>query len=394
MNVRDDFPIFKQKIHGKELIYLDSAATAHKPKVMIDAISNFYTSQYGTVHRAIYNLSASATRLYSEARQKVQRFINASKEEEIIFTKGTTEGINLVSKIFITPGDVVIVPEIEHHSNIVPWQLAKAKLKTIKTNDSGEIDLDHLESLLKEGAKLLSLAHISNTIGVVHPIKKIIDLAHSYNVKVLIDAAQSASHKKIDVQALDADFLVFSGHKLYGPTGIGVLYGKLEIIKDLPPYQGGGDMIFVVNFDETKYNEPPLRFEAGTPPIAEVIGLAASIDYIEALGLENIEKAEHKLLERLLKDLTLIDHVNILGRPKERGSLVSFTVEGVHSLDVGTMLDLQGVAVRTGHLCSQPTMQKFNTSSVIRASFAIYNTEREIDLFVDKLKKIVEKLRS
>lgn len=394
MNIRDDFPIFKQKVHGKDLIYLDSAATSHKPKVMIDAMCDFYSNHYGTVHRAIYDLSASATMLYSKARQKVQQFLNAPKEEEIIFTKGTTEGINLVSKIFIVPGDTVIVPEIEHHSNIVPWQLAKAKLKTVKTNESGEIDLNHLETLLKEGAKLLSLAHISNTIGVVHPIKKIIDLAHSYGVKVLIDAAQSACHKKIDVQDLDADFLVFSGHKVYGPTGIGVLFGKYDIIKDLPPYQGGGDMIFTVNFDETKFNEPPLRFEAGTPPIAEVIGLQASIDYMNSLGLENIERIEQKLLDRLLKDLRTIDGINILGSPKERGSLVSFIVDGVHSLDVGTMLDLQGVAVRTGHLCSQPTMQKFNTSSVVRASLAIYNTEEEMDLFVNKLSSVIQKLKN
>jgi cysteine desulfurase/selenocysteine lyase len=393
MNVRDDFPIFKQKNHGKELIYLDSAATAHKPFAMIDAILDFYSNHYATVHRAIYDLSASATKLYSDSREKVRKFLNASRLEEIIFTKGTTEGINLIANIFIDPQDVVIVPEIEHHSNIVPWQLKQAKLKTIKTNDSGEIDLGHLESLLKEGAKLLSLAHVSNTIGVVHPIKKIIELAHSYNIKVLIDAAQSASHKILDVQALDADFLVFSGHKLYGPTGIGVVYGKYDIIKDLRPYQGGGDMIFQVNFDETNYNEPPLRFEAGTPPIAEVIGLAASIDYINALGLENIESYENKLLKRLIDNLDQIDCINILGAPKERGSLVSFTVEGAHALDVGTLLDLQGIAVRTGHLCSQPTMQKFNTSSVIRASLAIYNSEDEVDLFVSKLKKVIQNLK-
>lgn len=394
MNIKNQFPIFQEKIKGKELIYLDSAATMQKPQEVIDAITTFYSKQYGTVHRAIYDLSANSTKMYDEAREKIGLFLSTRQKEEIVFTKGTTEAINLVAKTFIQEGDIVLVPEIEHHSNIVPWQLSKASLKTIRTDISGDLDLNHLQELLEKGAKLLTLAHISNTLGTEHPIKQIIELAHQYGTKVLIDAAQSAPHKKLDVQALDCDFLVFSGHKLYGPTGIGILYAKYEILKELPPFLGGGDMIFQVNFEESNFNEPPLRFEAGTPPIVQVIGLGAAVDFINKIGLDYIDQKENKLLDLLLKGLQTFEEVKILGSPKKRGSLLSFNVEGIHAFDIGSLLNLKGIAVRTGHLCSQPTMQKFQIPSVVRASLAAYNEVSDIEFFIDSLRDAIQKLKS
>lgn len=384
---REDFPVLNQI---KPLVYLDTAATAHKPLVVIDAISNFYSKEYATVHRALYSLSANATDRYNAVRSKVQRFLNASRPEEIIFTRGTTDAINLVAKTFIKPGDEVLISEIEHHSNIVPWQLAGATIRTIPVNDAGELEIG---SLITHKTKLVSIAHISNTIGVEHDIKKIIDLAHKQGAKVLIDAAQSAPHKALDVQALDVDFLAFSGHKLYGPTGIGILYGKYDLLKELPPYQGGGDMIDQVTFEKTTYNEPPLRFEAGTPPIAEVIGLGAAIDYLTEIGLNTIEHHEQTLLSQLLSSLQSIPGLHILGSPKNRGSLLSFTVEGAHAMDIATLLDLKGIAIRSGHLCSQPTLKRFNCPSLLRVSLGLYTTPEEIDTFMHSLVTILKTIR-
>jgi cysteine desulfurase/selenocysteine lyase len=392
MTIKDDFPIFKQKFDGKDLIYLDSAATTQKPYAMIEALNDFYSNSYGTVHRAIYHLSSKATDRYNQSREKIKEFLNASFSEEIVITKGTTDAINLVANTFITPQSTVIVPDIEHHSNIVPWQIRKVCLKRLRTDESGQIDHEHLKELLEEGANLLSLAHLSNTLGVVHPIKDIIKLAHSYGTKVLVDAAQSVAHQKIDVQDLDVDFLAFSGHKIYGPNGVGVLYGKRDLLKQMPPYQGGGDMIARVGFDETTFNEPPLRFEAGTPPIAEVIALGSSIDYMKSIGIEKAREIESHLLDTLLTNLNHINSVKILGNPKKCGSLLSFVVDGLHPLDIGTLLDLNLIAVRTGHLCSQPTMQKFDVGSVIRVSFGIYNTKEDVDFFSEKLESIIKKL--
>lgn len=399
--LRKDFPMLDKTMHGKPLIYFDSAATAQKPQTVIDAINNYYTNSYGTVHRAVYELSVHATQQYQEIRKKIADLLNAKHSEEIIFTRGTTESINMIAysfgKAFINPGDEILITELEHHSNIVPWQILcedrKAILKVVPINDKGELKMDEFAKLLTDKTKLVSVAYISNALGTINPIKEIISMAHQKGAKVLIDGAQSTPHSAIDVQDLDADFYVFSGHKFYGPTGIGILYGKAELLNQMPPYQGGGDMIEKVTFDKTTYNVLPMKFEAGTPMIAEVIGLGAAVDYVQKIGLENIHDYEQDLLHYATEKMSKIDGLRIIGTAEEKGAIISFIVDGIHPLDIGTMLDLRGVAIRTGHHCAQPVMKHFNTPSTARASFAFYNTKEEIDRFVEALKDVIRILK-
>jgi len=399
--LREDFPMLKQQMHGKTLVYLDSAATAQKPNAVIDAIADFYKNHYGTVHRAVYELSVESTKGYQDTRQRAKTFLNASKIEEIIFTRGTTESINMVAysfgKAFVKAGDEVIITECEHHSNIVPWQIMcedrGAVLKVVPINDRGELNLEEYARLLNEKTKIVSVAHVANSLGTIHPLKEMIRMAHDAGAKVLIDGAQSAPHMPIDVQQLDADFYVFSGHKVYGPTGIGVLYGKEALLEAMPPYQGGGDMIEKVTFPKTTYNTLPLKFEAGTPMIAEAIGLGAALDYLSGIGMENIFKHEHQLLDYATPLLQQINGLRIIGTAKEKSGIISFFIEGIHPLDIGTMLDLRGVAIRTGHHCAQPTMRHFGIPATARASFGLYNTKEEIDSFIEALKEVVKILK-
>lgn len=401
LKIREDFPMLKKSMHGKPLIYFDSAATAQKPQSVIDCIQDFYQNHYGTVHRAVYELVVNSTQAYQETRQKVREFLNANKIEEIIFTKGTTEAINLVAssfgKAFIQPGDEVIISEIEHHSNIVPWQIMCAEreaiLKIIPVNDKGELLLDAYEKLLTVKTKIVSVGHVSNSIGTINPIKKIISMAHNAGAKVLIDGAQSAPHMSVDVRDLDADFFVFSGHKVFGPTGVGILYGKEVLLDKMPPYQSGGDMIESVTFPKSTYNTLPLKFEAGTPMIAEVIGLGAAIDYINKIGRENIAQWERELLQYATSQLEAIPGLRIIGNATEKGPIISYVVDGIHPLDIGTLLDLRGIAIRTGHHCAQPTMARFNVSATARISFAMYNTMQEVDQFISHLKDVIKLLK-
>lgn len=387
--IRKDFPMLAKMMHGKPLIYLDSAATAQKPECVIEAMNTFYREGYGTVHRAVYELATRSTENYQRVREKVCAFLGASKSEEIIFTRGTTESINLVAysfgKAFIRPGDEILISAMEHHSNIVPWQIMcedrGAILKVIPFDNRGELIFDEFEKLLSSRTKLVSITHVSNALGTRNPIEKMIKLAHARGAKVLVDGAQSAPHMEINVQQLDADFFVFSGHKLMGPTGIGVLYGKEELLNQMPPYQGGGDMIASVTFEKTTYNELPLKFEAGTPMIAEVIGLGSAIDYLKEIGMQQIERYEQELLSYATKELKKIKGLTIVGEAEDKGAIISFVVDGVHPLDLGTLLDLKGVAIRTGHHCTQPVMSFFGVLATCRASFAFYNTFEEIDLF-------------
>lgn len=399
--VRTDFPMLKKTMHGKPLIYFDSAATAQKPQSVIDALTHFYSNQYGTVHRAVYELAVYSTQSYQATREKARQFLNAKSVDEIIFTRGTTESINLIAstfgKAFIKQGDKVLISEIEHHSNIVPWQLMceerGAVLKVIPCNDKGELDQAAYAQLLEEKPKIVSICHISNALGTINPIQAMIAQAHAAGAKVLVDAAQSAPHLPLDVQALDADFLVFSGHKVYGPTGVGVLYGKEELLNALPPYQGGGDMIEKVTFAKTTYNTLPLKFEAGTPMFAEVIALGTALDYLNQIGLQEIQAWEHQLLQHALQKMEKIPGIQFVGTAKERSGIISFLVEGTHPLDLGTLLDLQGIAIRTGHHCAQPIMQHFKIPGTARVSFGLYNTPQEIDKFADSLQSCVQMLR-
>lgn len=398
---REDFPMLTQTMHGKPLIYFDSAATAQKPQPVIDCINHCYTKSYGTVHRAIYELAAKSTHDYQEARLKVMRFLNAAKQEEIIFTRGTTESINLVAysfgKAFIRPGDEIVISEIEHHSNIVPWQILcedrKAVLRIIPVNDRGELIMEEYEKLLNEKTKLVAIGHVSNALGTLNPIKKIISLAHRAGAKVLVDGAQGAPHLPVDVQDLDVDFYVFSGHKIYGPTGIGILYGKETLLEKMPPYQGGGDMIETVTFPKTTYNVLPLKFEAGTPMITEAISLGTALDYVTGIGREAIQQWEHELLLYATELWTQIPGFKIIGTAREKGAIISFAMEGIHPLDIGTMLDLKGIAVRTGHHCAQPTMRRFNVPGTARASFGLYNTKQEVEHFAECLQEITSLFR-
>lgn len=399
--VRKDFPMLTVKVHDKPLVYLDSAATSQKPNQVIDTITDFYKNYYGTVHRAVYSTAIVASEAYQATRKKVQVFLNAQSDDEIIFTKGTTEAINLVAysfgKQFIEPGDEIIITEMEHHSNIVPWQIAaqdrKAIVKVIPFTDDGVLDMDEFKKALSNKTKIVAVAHISNVLGTINPIKEIVKLAHEKGAKVLVDGAQSACHMPIDVQALDVDFFAFSGHKLIGPTGIGVLYGKKELLEAMPPYQGGGDMIQTVTFEKTTYNTLPLKFEAGTPLIAEVIGLGKSIDYLTSLGMSDIYAYEKELLSILLYELQTIPGLYVLGLSELKSAICTFSISGVHPLDIATLLDLHGIAIRSGHLCAQPTMRHFGITAAARASLSFYNTKEEIHFFIEHLKKVIKQLR-
>ncbi len=399
--IRQDFPMLGKTMHGHPLVYLDSAATSQKPQVVIDCIYDFYRNHYGTVHRAVYELAIRSSEDYQKTRQKVKAFLNASQVEEIIFTRGTTESINMVAysfgKAFVRPGDEILISAMEHHSNIVPWQLLcedrGATLKVIPMNEKGELLLDEYAKLLSPKTKLVAVTHVANSLGTINPIKEIVEKAHEAGAKVLVDGAQSAPHLKIDVQELDVDFFVFSGHKLMGPTGIGILYGKAELLDLMPPYQGGGDMIETVTFSKTTYNVLPLKFEAGTPMIAEVMGLGAAIDYLNQIGLDRIQAYEHRLLDYATDKLSQIPGLRIIGQAAQKGALISFVIDGIHSLDIGTLLDLKGIAVRTGHHCAQPVMKFFNVPATARASFAFYNTFEEIDQLDQALRDSITRLK-
>lgn len=397
---REDFPMLGKTMHGKPLVYLDSAATAQKPHQVIAAVRDFYQDHYGTVHRAVYELSLHSTEAYQAARRKVKEFLHAAHDEEIIFTRGTTDSINLVAasfgQAFVRPGDEVLISEMEHHSNIVPWQMLcerhGAILKVAPISDQGEIILEAYQNLLSPKTKIVAIAHMSNVLGTINPIKKMIQMAHAVGAKCLVDGAQSAPHMPVDVQDLDADFFAFSGHKLYGPTGVGILYGKKALLEEMPPYQGGGDMIEKVTFAKTTYNYLPMKFEAGTPMMAEVIGLGSAIDYLNSIGIERVSEWEQALLVYATERMQGIPGLRIIGTSPHKGAIISFVVEGAHHLDIGTMLDLRGIAVRTGQLCVQPLLERYGLTGMSRVSFALYNTPQEVDTFVDALETIISVL--
>lgn len=399
--IREDFPILNQKVHGKRLVYFDNAATTQKPQSVIDAISHYYHTENANIHRGIHSLAEKATHDYEETRKSIQAFLNAKHAEEIIFTRGVTEAINLVAstygKAFVKEGDEIIISTMEHHSNIVPWQMLceekGATLKVIPINDKGELLFDEYLKLLSPKVKLVSVVHVSNALGTINPVKDIIDAAHKYNIPVLLDGAQASSHFEIDVQALDCDFYVFSAHKLYGPTGIGALYGKKELLDSMPPYQGGGEMIKEVTFAKTTYNELPYKFEAGTPNIADTVALKAAFEYIKKIGKANMAAHEDALLKYATAKLLEIEGLRIIGTADKKVSIASFVIEGIHHQDLAIILDREGVAVRTGHHCTQPLMTRFGILGTTRASFAFYNTFEEIDIFIAALKKAVNMLR-
>lgn len=395
---RLDFPIFQKK---PDLIYLDSAATAQKPKRVIEAMSSFLEERYATVHRAVYSLSQEATCEYHSVRKKIQAFLGAKSEKEIIFTRGTTASINLVArsfcKAFLKPGSTILISEIEHHSNLIPWQMVAAEyklnLKAIPVDDLGNLNLMFLEEALIDGAKLVAIAHMSNSIGVIHPIKKIIDLAHKHGAYVSLDGAQGVAHINLNVAELDVDFYSFSAHKLYGPTGIGVLYGKESLLDRMEPMEGGGDMVDQVAMGKSIFSGLPRKFEAGTPMIVEAMGFGEALDYISSIGLEAIFHWENKLYNYAKEQLVKISGLRILGAPKESGPIISFVLDRVHPLDMGILLDSKGICVRTGHLCSQPTMHRFGISGTMRISFALYNTFEEVDYFINALQNALKVLR-
>ncbi|MEJ0062004.1 MAG: cysteine desulfurase [Alphaproteobacteria bacterium] len=400
--LRRDFPALDQQINGKPLVYLDSAASAQKPLQMLEAMERFYRSDYANIHRGVHELSGRATAQYEAARASVRRFINAADEHEIVFTRNATEAVNLVAASWgrrnLKAGDEVLVTALEHHANIVPWQMLEAelgiKLVAVPISDAGEVTIEAVRACLTLHTKLVSVAHVSNALGTILPVAEIIALAHGRNIPVLIDGCQAVCHMPVDVRGLGADFYVFSGHKLYGPTGIGVLYGRAEVLADMPPYQGGGDMIETVSFKGTVFKEPPFRFEAGTPAIAEAIGLAAAIDYVSAIGMSRIAAHEQDLLAYATERLKGIDGLRLVGTAKEKASAISFVIEGAHPGDIGTLLDKYGVAVRTGHHCAQPVMERLGLpGGTVRASFGLYNTHEDIDRFVAALKEVREMLR-
>ena len=395
--IRQDFPILRQKIHGKPLIYLDNAATSQKPQAVLDTIQHFYTTDCSNIHRGVHQLSERATAAYEAAREKVRRFLNAAEAREIIFVRGTTEAINLVAYTFgrerLRPGDEILITAMEHHSNIVPWQILcerGATLRVAPINDAGELLLDEFERLLTSRVKLVCVAHVSNALGTVNPVREIIRMSHRNGIPVLIDGAQAVPHMKVDVRELDCDFYAFSGHKVYGPTGIGVLYGKAELLESMPPFHGGGDMISSVTFEKTIYNVLPYKFEGGTPHIAGTLGLGAALDYITGIGMDRIAEHEHALLEYGTQALSGIPGVRLIGTAREKAGVLSFVLEGVHPHDVGTILDQEGIAVRTGHHCAQPVMERFGVPATTRASLGLYNTREEIDALVAGICKVKE----
>jgi len=398
--IRADFPILKREVNGRPLVYLDNGATTQKPSAVINSIVHYYTDMNSNVHRGVHYLSQISTDAFEVTRKKVQTFINAAEDKEIIITKGTTDGINLIAtcygRAFIHAGDEIIISAMEHHSNIVPWQMLcdekGCKIRVIPMNDKGELDMDAYNNLLNEKTKLVAVTYVSNALGTINPVDEIISMAHEYGAVVLVDAAQAVQHIQIDVQKLDVDFLVFSGHKMYGPTGVGVLYGKEELLNAMPPYQGGGDMIKEVTFEKTTYNELPFKFEAGTPNIEAGICLNEAIDYINSIGLDNIEAYEHELLQYATEKLSEIPGMRFIGTAEQKCSVISFVIDGTHPYDVGVILDKLGIAVRTGHHCAQPVMDRFGIPGTIRASLAIYNTKEEIDVLVAGIQRAVNML--
>jgi len=396
--LRADFPILKLQVSGKPLVYLDNAASSQMPQAVIDRIVRYQSAEHSNIHRAVHYLSELATKEYEEARVKVQHFLNAKESREIIFTRGTTEAINLVmhgyGRAFISKGDEIILSALEHHANIVPWQmLAQEKgavLRVIPMNDEGELLIDEFEALFNEKTKFLALTHVSNALGTVNPVKQMVAFAHKHGVPVLLDGAQAAPHQVIDVQDLDCEFYAFSGHKLCGPTGIGALYGKAHLLEKMQPFQGGGDMILSVTFEKTTYNVIPAKFEAGTPPIMAAIGLGAAIDYLNVIGIANIDAYVKELLDYATAKVSAMPGVRILGTAKKKAAVLSFEIDGVHPHDVGTMLNADGIAIRTGHHCAQPVMERFHVPATARASFAFYNTREEIDKLVKGIRKVQE----
>lgn len=396
--IRRDFPVLDQAVHGKKLVYLDNGATSQKPRVVIDAITRYYQHDNANIHRGVHALSMRATDAHDAAREEVRRFLNAAETREIIFVRGATEAVNLVAETYgranVGAGDEVLISAMEHHSNIVPWQILcaekGARLRVAPINDAGELIVEEFEKLLGPRTRIVAVAHVSNALGTVNPLRKIIKLAHDREVPVLVDGAQAAPHLPIDVQALDCDFYVFSGHKVYGPTGIGVLYGKSELLEEMPPYQGGGDMIRSVSFEKTTYNVLPYKFEAGTPDIAGAIGLGAALDYVMNLGMDRVAAHEHDLLEYGTAQLSAVKGVRLIGTARERAGVISFVVDGVHPHDLGTILDREGIAIRTGHHCAQPVMERFGVPATARASFGVYNTREEIDALASGISRAHE----
>ena len=398
--IRKDFPILNTEVDGKPLVYFDNAATSQKPLSVINAISDYYSNYNSNIHRGVYSISIKASEAYENAKLKVKEFINAKDHREIVFTKGTTESVNLIAYSYglnnVKPGDEIIISEMEHHSNIVPWQVLcekkNALLKVIPVNDDGELIIEEYKKLLSDKTKIVSLCHISNSLGTINPVKEIIKLAKEKNrdIAVVIDGAQAVHHTKVDVQDLGADFYVFSSHKMYGPMGIGVLYGRAKLLEAMEPYQTGGDMISSVSFEGTKYNEIPMKFEAGTPNVEGAVGLSAAIDYITSAGLEGIQRQEQELLDYATQQLRMINGIRIIGTAKLKTGVISFTAEGLNAFDIGVMLDTNGIAVRTGQHCTEPLMNRFGIAGTVRISFAFYNTKSEIDVFVNALRKAME----
>ena len=397
---RADFPILGQQVYNKPLVYLDNAATTQKPQVVIDAMTHYYETLNSNIHRGVHALSQKATEEFEVARRCVQQFINAAHDYEVIFTRGATESINLVAssfgRSFIQEGDEIIISGMEHHSNIVPWQFVcedrKAHLKVLPFDDRGELCIDQLESLITTRTKIVAVTHVSNTLGTCNPVAEIVRIAHAHNVPVMIDGAQAVAHKPVDVQALDCDFYCFSGHKMYGPMGIGVMYGKESWLNQMKPYQGGGEMISTVTFEKTTYNELPFKFEAGTPAVGDAIGLRTAIEYMQQIGIENIAKHEETLLHYATGQLLQIDGLRIYGQSSHKAAVISFLVGNIHPYDMGVLLDHQGVAVRTGHHCTQPIMDRYGIPGTVRASFALYNTKEEVDTLVAAVKRAAQML--
>lgn len=394
--IRADFPILNVQVNGKPLVFLDNAASAQMPRPVIERLAHYQSAEHANIHRGVHYLSEVATAAYEGARRKVQKFINAREEREVLYTRGTTDGINLVmhgyGRAFLNAGDEIIVSQLEHHSNIVPWQMLcdekGTKLRVIPCNDAGELLLDQYAALFNERTKFVAITHVSNALGTINPVKEMIATAHGHGVPVLVDGAQAVPHMKVDVQDLDCDFYAFSSHKMCGPTGIGILYGKAKLLEKMKPYQGGGDMILSVSFEKTTYNVIPHKFEAGTPPIAAGIGLGAAVDYLEGIGMDNIAAHEHELLDYATQEVGKIDGVRIVGTAKNKAGVLSFVVKGVHPHDVGTLLNEDGVAVRTGHHCAQPVMQRFGIPATVRASFYLYNTLEEVDALVAGIRRV------
>tara|TARA_B100000949_G_scaffold233542_1_gene250256 strand:+ start:1449 stop:2693 length:1245 start_codon:yes stop_codon:yes gene_type:complete len=398
LRIREDFPILAQEVNGKPLVYLDNAATTQKPTAVIDSICDYYREYNSNIHRGVHTLSQKATDAYERARTRTMAYLGARRPEEIIFVRGATEGINLVSQAYlrprIEPGDEIVISTLEHHSNIVPWQLlreqAGAVLKVAPIDDDGAVDIQAYKDLLGDRTKFVSLVHVSNALGTINPIREMVAMAREKEIPVLVDGAQAAAHSRVDVDELGCDFYAISGHKMYGPTGIGALYGKAHVLEEMPPYHGGGEMILSVTFDKTEYNRIPYKFEAGTPDIAGAIGLGAAIEYIEEAGLESIETHEKNLLDYATAAVSSIDGVEIIGRAPAKAGILSFIIDGVHPHDAGTILDQHGVAVRAGHHCAQPALERLGVQATVRASFALYNTREEIDLLAHGITKAVE----